>query len=265
MMMEPYGDTFQTAPSIDVSGMIDAAQPIAKAASTIYLRHTEPWFIGLLAHGSAVKGGFIPNCSDIDFQLYLEDGAFDAPGYIKFDIAQSIHLELAEIDPTPFRYIQCYSMTRNLRTDFVGPIPGAYHVIYGRCPVPAATADELRQSAQDGLKQLNAYAPNLLSHGGGRLERHVRLLCTKVWPVLYQVLVLQQDDPIATWNLPKEQAMALLPESSEMAYAIQCFYQAVLLYYPYEASVDRGLSVIESGLQFLKKVNIWSENRLSSL
>lgn len=60
----------------DVSALVPEARPIAHAAAGVYLRHAEPWFVGLLAHGSALKGGFIPDCSDIDFQLYLDPAVF---------------------------------------------------------------------------------------------------------------------------------------------------------------------------------------------
>jgi hypothetical protein len=60
---------------MNVSRLVPEAQPIAAAAGEVYLRHTQPWFIGLVAHGSAIKGGFIANCSDIDLQLYLDPGA----------------------------------------------------------------------------------------------------------------------------------------------------------------------------------------------
>ncbi len=56
---------------IDISGMVPEARPIVQEAAAVYLKYTQPWFVGLIAHGSAVKGGFIPGCSDIDFQLYL--------------------------------------------------------------------------------------------------------------------------------------------------------------------------------------------------
>ena len=46
---------------MDVSRLVPEAQSIAAAAGEVYLRHTRPWFVGLIAHGSAVKGGFIAN------------------------------------------------------------------------------------------------------------------------------------------------------------------------------------------------------------
>jgi len=51
-------------------------RPIVQAAAAVYVKHTTPWLVGLIVHGSAVKGGYIPGCSDIDFQLYLDEAAF---------------------------------------------------------------------------------------------------------------------------------------------------------------------------------------------
>jgi len=44
----------------DLSRVVPEAKSIVQAAATVYLNHTGPWFIGLLVHGSALKGGFIP-------------------------------------------------------------------------------------------------------------------------------------------------------------------------------------------------------------
>lgn len=139
---------------IDVSGLIPEAQAIVAGAAAIYCNHTAPWFIGLVAHGSAVKGGDIPNCSDIDFQLYLTDDAFAVNGDLPLPLGMAIHRELAQIDPTPFRYIQCYALPPRLRPGWVGLVPGAHHLIAGRSPIPLATADELRESARKGLATL---------------------------------------------------------------------------------------------------------------
>ena len=101
--------------TIDVAGLIPEAQAIAAQAAAIYCKHAAPWFIGLVAHGSAVKGGYIPNSSDIDFQLYLTAEAFADDGELPLPLGMAIHRELAQIDPTPFRYIQCYALTSQLR------------------------------------------------------------------------------------------------------------------------------------------------------
>ena len=72
----------------DTSHLAPAAQRIASRAAVVYLEHTQPWFIGLLAHGSAYKGGYIPGCSDIDFQLYLDPVAFTSAGTLPLRSAQ---------------------------------------------------------------------------------------------------------------------------------------------------------------------------------
>lgn len=255
-LQEEPGHSALTTP-IDVTGLLPEAQAIAQQAAAIYCKHTAPWFLGLVAHGSAVKGGYIANCSDIDFQLYLAEEAFAADGELPLALGMEIHRELAQIDPTPFRYIQCYALTRHLRSGWIGPIPGAYHLVAGRIPVPLATADALLAGAKKDLAALVPDAINLLSHGGGRLERQVRLHCTKVWPVLYQVVALQEADPIRVWNLPKDQVIALLPAHGELVQAMRAYDQAVRTYYPTERSVAAGLQVLESGVAFLLAAKRW--------
>jgi hypothetical protein len=181
-------------------------------AAAIYLRHTQPWFVGLLIHGSALKGGLIPGCSDIDLHLYLDEAAFTADGQLPLDLCLAIHRDLATVDPAPFRYLQCVALSRTLPPDYTGPIPGAYHVIAGTLPVPEATDQQLCDAARKALTMLQP-VPQFITHallerGGGRLASCVRLLCTDVWSTLYHVLALQQGDAIGVWNLARWQCYA---------------------------------------------------------
>ena len=248
---------------VDVSNLVPEARPIVREVATVYLEHTEPWFIGLIVHGSAVKGGVIPGCSDIDFQLYLEDLAFTAQGQLPLRLGLSIYRDLSKINLAPFRYVQCATLPSRLPEGFVGPVPGAYHLVVGRLPVAEATAQQLRESARGALVELNPVPTfvmgRLLGHGGVRMARSIRLLCTKVWPVLYQVLTLQQDDVIRVWCLSKEEAIELLPRNTPLSQTIRRFYQAVREYYPAEDSVEGALSVIESGVTFLKAAKSWRD------
>jgi hypothetical protein len=52
--------------AVDLSGLVPEARPIVDRVAGVYMRRMAPWFVGLLAHGSAVKGGYIPGCSDVD-------------------------------------------------------------------------------------------------------------------------------------------------------------------------------------------------------
>jgi hypothetical protein len=258
----------------DLSGVQPAAQQVVHAVASIYARHTAPWLIGLLVHGSACKGDFIPGCSDIDLKLYLRDEAFVVPGTgnkLPFALAAAIYRDLARVDPTPFQYIQCYAERSVPREGQLGPVAGAYHVVLGRMPVSEATAAQLRAAARAALERLDPYpkyiAEDLLEHGGGRFERAVRFACTDVWPVLYQLLCLQQPDPVQVWSLPKRQAIALLPQGSTLQSAIAGFLASVTTYYAGERSVERGL--VERGLQVLQDAvafldaarTWWSEQR----
>ena len=64
---------------LNLSPLTPEARPIVEAAAAIYLRHLQPWFVGLVVHGSALKGGFLPGCSDVDLLLFLDQQAFASP------------------------------------------------------------------------------------------------------------------------------------------------------------------------------------------
>jgi len=250
----------------DLSSITPLARPIVEAAAIIYYRHTQSWFVGLVAHGSAVKGGFIAGCSDIDLQLYLLDSAFTNNGQLPLALCMAIQRDLVQIDPTPFQYIQCYPYGTTLPENYLGPIPGAYTIVAGTLPIAEATAQALQDSAHRALADLNP-APiyithGLLEHGGGRLQLNMRWLCTDVWPTLYHVVSLQQDNPLVVWALPKEQIMSLLSPEKALSSTIYDFYQALLAYYPAAHSVEDALTVIEHGLAFLHEAKSWYRDKI---
>jgi hypothetical protein len=248
----------------DFAGLVPEARPIVAEAAEAYLRYLEPWFVGLIAHGSAVKGGFIPNCSDIDLQLYLDDAAFSEDGQMPLDLLIAIHGDLAKIDLGPFRYLQCYAFGSAIREGWLGPIPGTYHVISGRLPVPEATADELLAAAHRALSELQPARPhisNLLEHGDGQLARELRYLRTEVWPVLYQILTVRESDPIRSWSLPKNEAMDILSFDAALDTAIHDFYDTLVAHYNSGERVESALESIAKGVAFLRAARDWYKKR----
>lgn len=249
----------------DVSPLIPEAQPVVLQAARIYWEHARPWFVGLLAHGSALKGDYIPGCSDVDMQLFLRGSLFDENGSIPLDMSLAIQRDLAKIDPAPFQYIQCYPIpdypASPGRKHDIGPIPDTYHMVIGQLPVPEATPQQVRERAIRLLANPKTIAhkiPNdLLEHGGGRLERNVRWLCTDVWPTLYNVLTCRAENPLAVWKLPKSRAIALLPEEEPMGEAIRLFYKEVWAYYTGGTKLEQALEVISRGTTFIQLAEEW--------
>ncbi len=246
---------------LDLSHVMPAAKPVVEAAARVYLRHTKQWLLGVLIHGSALKGGFIPGCSDIDLQVYLRSEAFTIYGQLPLEICSAIQRDLARIDPYPFQYIQGYTLSPIPRSEYVGPIPGAYHMLIGQLPVPEASEADLQGSVRKKLATIDEsiayYCRGLLEHGSGKLERLVRFLCTDLWPTLYQLLTLQEQDGLRVWRLPKPAALALLRQESQLAQTAHRFYQALHLYYPQATSVEDAICVIEAGIAFFEEARIW--------
>jgi hypothetical protein len=59
------------------------------------------------------------------------------------------------------------------------------------------------------------------------------------------------------WRLPKEDAMAPLPESEPAGRDIRRFYHSVIEYYPAQDSVSVALAAIERGIAFLDSARAW--------
>jgi hypothetical protein len=212
---------------MNLDRVMPEARPIVRQAARVYEEYTRPWFIGLAIHGSAVKGGYIAGCSDIDFQLYLEDSAYNAWGQLPVDR---------------------------------GLIPNAYQVVYGTAICPDATDADVHRRALEHLQRLAQWrfpVNGLLDHGDGRLPRQIRLLCTQVWPALYDVLTMEFMHGTHIWAQTKTEAIQLLPAASPLGQAIRSFYQSVSRYYPQEDSLDGGLAVISTGVTFMELVKTW--------
>lgn len=252
----------------NVTPLVREARPIVREASQVFYKYLRTWLIGILVHGSAYKGGFIPNCSDIDIQLYLKVEAFDQEGAIPLPLMIAIHRELARITIAPFQYIQAYALPEDptmilKNRQWIGPIPGAYHMVFGELPAPEATPEQIIQASQQSLERAAAVPAvisyELFQYGSGKLERRVRLMCCDVWPQLYSLLTLRTRQPLQIWQLSKEEAIKRLPEQEPLGQTIRAFYHSAYAYYTGEQSVEQALQVLEHGVSFLRLVTQWSQ------
>lgn len=242
---------------IDTSRIVPEARTIVEKAALVYMHHTSRDFVGLIAHGSAVKGGFIPGSSDVDLQLYLREEAFSNNGRLPLDLAIAIHRDLSRIDPAPFSAIQCVALPGRLPEGWSGPVPGAYQLVAGRLAVPEATVEQLRADAPRLLAALDPepqyFIDGLLDHGPPRLAFRVRWLSTLVWPSLYNLLVLRGADPLATWRLPKPEAIEALPAETRAGELVRRFYASVRAYHAQEHEPGAALDIIATGRAFLRE------------
>ncbi|HSL30185.1 MAG TPA: hypothetical protein VK900_13385 [Anaerolineales bacterium] len=251
----------------DVSGLIPEAHDIARTVAAIYWKHTQRWFVGLASFGSAVRGDVILGVSDLDFHLYLQPSIFiNADGnhnILPLELGLAIYRDLAQVDPAPFRYIDGGAETNLLPEGHVGPIPGSYHMIAGVLPYAEATNTQLKVRAQHELNRLNPL-PSFVSeaffrHGTGQgdLSHTVRQLCQMVWPIVYHIATLEQDDALAVWRLQKNRVIHLFPTNEILGSRIHAFNTTMRQYYPAEGSVDTALDLIRLGVNVLQSAADW--------
>lgn len=248
-----------------VESIQSATQRINLAVRDIVLKHINSTFRGLIVQGSAFKGGVVPGSSDIDYVLYVDDTGLNEFETIPAETCISLHKALCEIDVHPFRYIQ-FSVITPKTNKFLPPIPGSYQLLSGQLLELEATNDQIFQDAVASLDKLKpevAFHPHqLLDHGEDRIERCARLMCTVVWPVVFQFLTVIHHDGIRIWNLKKHDAVLLLANEPQVGKMLESFFRSVQSYYPQEQSAEKALLLIEDGFTFLNAVkSIWMVHR----
>lgn len=202
-------------------------------------------------------------------QLFLTEDAFDSNGGLPLALGLAIQRDLANIPLGPFQYIQCYARSPRPRDQMGGPIPGAYHMLLGSLPIPEASVEDLRASARRALESLRPTPDyiegGLLTYSKPRLERHIRLMCTDVWPFVYHVLSLTEPDPIAMWCLPKLEAIAFLLIAKSLRHKAKAFLHAVRSGYAGEQTPDQLIAIIAQGVAFRAAVVDWYSARETSV
>lgn len=247
---------------IDVSGVQLEARDIVERAARTCVAHLGASLATVVAHGSAVKGGYILGSSDIVIALIVDPGIMHDSGVLPLRTVVEIHRDLAQIDPAPFRYLQAHVRPAGAREQ-AGFITGAYHVVFGDEIVPLATHEELLQNAHIALSRLDPAAiearlsRHLLDHGEDRLYRELRFMCTDVWPTLHHVVALIGSDAVTEWGLTKPSAIARIDPASEVGQSIRSFYRTVTEHYHAGETVATALEALMRGIEFLDAAAAW--------
>ena len=93
--------------------------------------------------------------------------------------------------------------------------------------------------------------------GRGDLSHTVRQLCQTVWPVIYHVASLQQEDALAVWRLPKNRLIHFFSVEQTLGRTVHEFNAVMRLYYPTEPSLDAALDLIQAAVNVLQSASDW--------
>jgi hypothetical protein len=249
-----------------VTGIQPMAQEIVRAMGRVYVMHLGSALSTLVAHGSAVRGGVIPGSSDVDIAAFVDPAILDARDELPLEQALRLHEDLARIDPAPFRYLQGHIYPAGQGPP-VGFIPGTFHVVWGQPGVPRADQRQVVDAARRALGGLDPDAIRsgisnaLLDHGEGRLDRQVRWLCTDVWPALYQVACLSEDDGMEVWRLTKQEVVGRLHAEPLVGPAATAWIKTVTAHYSTGETLPTALQTIRAGVAVLEAVKAWTGQR----
>ncbi len=234
---------------------------------------------GVVAHGSAIKGGLIPGFSDADFMVFLTPDCFEPgpetdpelqtlPDQSAFDLQERIGgLPWRE---SGFGYPQAYFYDPARMPDWwTGPAPGAYRVLHGRLPDGFEATDErLRRASERFLRQLRrttaADIRNFADSIDDQVPRRLRLICTSVTPAIFSLATLDEDSPTKLWAGTKFEALErlrqLYPAASGPAMAVDLYARLRTLYSAAIFDLKAGRDAYRLAVAFLR----WTEGIASA-
>lgn len=252
--------------AVDVSAVQPIARDIVRQVARIFHQHLGKDLVTLVAHGSAVKGGFIGGSSDVDFVLFVAPGVLTAGDQLPFERALAVHRDLAAVALAPFRYVQSVVYPVGGRPG-PGFIPATFQVVLGSADVPLATGDDLLAAANLALGQLDPTAIRdqvsnaLLDHGEHRLSRQVRILSTRLGPVMYQVASLQLGDGLAAWQRTKPEIVEVLSSDSIIGKPLRQWMDTITRYHADGEPAPSALTALASGVAFMDAASNWYRAR----
>ena len=237
--------------------------------------------IGVVAHGSAVKGGAIPGYSDADFMVFLTSECFDArDARVQFPALpdERAFAMQERIGALPwleagFSYPQANFLDPSRMPEWwTGPIPGSYRVLHGGIPEGLeATSAALVRSARHWLTELTKLVDgdvrNFADSPDHQISRRLRLIGTSVTPAVFSLATLDAEDPVSLWAGTKFDALATLRKlyprqpGPEMA---ADFYSRVRDIYGSSAfDVTAAREAFKLGVSFLRWAEATARPRLA--
>jgi hypothetical protein len=103
---------------LDVSCVAAVARPVVQQAAAVYLRHMQPWFVGLLIHGSALKGGF----TLISLTRFLDE-CLALSGIVRVRFLVARHVHQSRVQRVPFRPRENDAMDHRSPESDAQPLP----------------------------------------------------------------------------------------------------------------------------------------------
>lgn len=215
----------------------------------------------VVSHGSAVKGGLIPGFSDMDFMVFLAPDRFGPYG-LRVDDAMAMQegIDGLGAERAGFDYVDAHFYDAGSPPDWwTGPVPGAYRLLHGGLPAGVeADAGRLREAGAKTLQSAGRLAAADLAAFSDapnrQLRRRVRLLATRVTPVLFAAAAARRDDVMAVWAADKVTVLSLFEAAyggDPQADLPRRFYEGLWGIGAEEAAPEEYRRVFRLGVEFL--------------
>ncbi|HLB69242.1 MAG TPA: hypothetical protein VJN63_12455 [Thermoplasmata archaeon] len=221
----------------------------------------------VILKGSALKGDFVRNYSDLDIHAYVDPDALLADRTPKLEHALRFQEAIGDLDPRAAgaSQFQVYFLRSDRPAAGWSPaVPGSYEVVYGEMP-PALSSwkdFDFRSHMKETLARIGddqrALIGKVLDKPNTALATYVRLAGTYVKNMAYSAALIASRDPTWTFSLSRDDLSAYLSRVDRSLAAIGEFFDIVTDWAEIERDPKAARSAFRRAIEALDAIEAWA-------
>jgi len=224
----------------------------------------------VILKGSALKGDFVRNYSDLDLHAYVDPEALLADRTPKLEHALRFQEAIGDLEPRAAgaSQFQVYFLRSDRSTAGWSPsVPGSYEVVYGEIP-PALSGwkdFDFRSHMKETLARIGddrrTLIGKVLDKPNAALATYVRLAGSYVKNMAYSAAVIASGDPVWTFSLSRDDLSKYLSRVDRSLAAIGEFFDIVTDWAKIERNPTAARGAFRKAIEALDAIGAWAQSQ----
>lgn len=243
--------------------MREAIDAIVRACRSAFGPHLRC----VILKGSALKGDFVRNYSDLDLHAFVDPETLMSDRTPTLDYAMRFQAAIGGLEPRDVgaSQFQVYFLRSDRPPAGWAPaVPGSYEVVYGEIP-PALVnwkGFDFQGQAREGLRRIpedrRMLVDRTLDKPNSRLPTYVRLAGTYLKNHAYSAAILASGDPAWALGLPGNQLAKYLEGLDRSLAPVGQFFVLVNAWGRVESDAGYARLAFRKAIEALEAVERWA-------
>ncbi len=241
----------------------DAVDAIVRACERAFGPHLKC----VIVKGSAIKGDFLPEYSDLDVHAFVDPSVLMADRTPTLEYALRFQEAIGELEPhaAGASQFQVYFLRADrMMEDWAPPVPGSYEVVYGEPPPLLAHWREYDFVGK--ARRTLAHIPDdrrmlidrTLDKPNRSLATYVRLAGTFLKGAAYAAAILASKDAQRALTMPTTKLLAYIESVDPSLAAVRRFFDLVADWPRVESGPTHARAAFRQAIEALEALERWA-------